>query len=307
MARRNIQYQLTYSVYNNFKESMDKHAAKNQEEKDAAKIYSYEYRRNLIKYSNSLGKYMKVNFPEVKYAVDINSEHIQSFLNAHIYSCTQDTLNGYMSYSNKVCNLINKTYNSSNKYILEKPISQSSYQSVKDKMIPREIYNELHKHLNRNGQVAIELSSHFGLRVSDVTKLQKRDIRLEQKEIFIKNSKGGRDRRIPIETSKQWNIAVSIKENTQGNHFQRVVPIQSESIQKEIDRKMKKMGIDKEYKTVKLHGFRKLYAQETYDRFRDVGDNDKKALGKVSERLGHSFKRGEDKELQRTYVKNRRK
>ena len=303
---RNIKYQLLCTINKNFKEGMDKHSEKKQKERDPGKIHSYEYRKNLVKFSNQLGKYITENFNDVKLVKDIKSEHIQSFLISKEKGCTQNTLNDYLSYSNKMCNLINKTYKCNNKYDLARPVSQSSKQNPKDKMITREHYDKLYDYLNENGKKAVELSSYFGLRAGDCTKLQKRDIDLENREIIVIGSKGGRDRTVPIETPKQWEIAVSLKERTYGDEYQRVVPIQRDSVIKEVNRKLEKIELSKEYTHVKLHGFRKLYAQETYDRYRDDGISDKESLGRVSEHLGHSEERGEDKELQNTYVKNRR-
>ena len=303
---RNLKYQLKYCVEKNFKEGMDKYSDKKNKVQKGIKVYSYADRKNLIDFTANFSNFMKENYEEVKMVKDIKSEHIQNFLNLKSESCTNETLEQYVSKANKVRNLINKTYPKSpiDKLDIKAPVSNSSKQSVKDKQITREHYKLIENNIRGNGLKAIELGATFGLRVSEVVKLQKRDIDLDKREIKIIDGKGRRSRDIPIETPEQWRIAVEIKERVIGDEYQRVVPIKPNGVNMSIQRAMEKCNLDREYVGNKIHSFRKLYAQESFDRDRNGGYSIKESLGRVSERLGHSEERGEDKELINRYVKN---
>ena len=76
-------------------------------------------------------------------------------------------------------------------------------------------------------------------------------------------------------------------------------PVQSDSINKSIDRAMKGEGIRNKYTDTSIHCIRKMYAQNEFNRCRSEGMEIKQALREVSKLLGH----GEDRmELMRQYV-----
>ena len=303
---RNLKYQLKYCVEKNFKEGMDKYSDKKNSVDKGIKVYSYADRKNLIDFTANFANFIKENYEEIKMVKDIKSEHIQDFLNLKSETCTRETLEQYVSKSNKMRNLINITYPKSyvEKFDIEVPVSSSSKQVVKDKQITREHYDLIKDNIKGNGLKAVELATNFGLRVSEITKLQKRDIDLDKREVRVIDGKGQRSRNIPIETKDQWRVAIEIKEITQGDDYQRIVPIRANGVNMSITRAMEKSNLDREYVGNKVHSFRKLYAQESFDRDRDEGYSIKESLGRVSERLGHSVERGEDKELINRYVKN---
>ena len=303
---RNLKYQLKTCVDKNFKEGMDKHSDKKNKVEKGKKIYSYSDRKNLIDFTANFANFMKENYEEIKMVKDIKSEYIQHFLNLKSETCTRETLEQYLSKANKMRNLINITYHKSyvEKFDIEVPVSSSSKQVVKDKQITREHYELVKNNIRGNGLKAIELGSTFGLRVSEITKLQKRDIDLDKREVRVIDGKGQRSRNIPIETKDQWRVAIEIKEITQGDDYQRVVPIKANGVNMSITRAMEKCNLDREYVGNKVHSFRKLYAQENFDRYREDGYSIKESLGRVSEFLGHSEERGQDKELINRYVKD---
>lgn len=303
---RNLKYQLKHCVDRNFKKGMDKYSDKKNKVEKGKKIYSFSDRTNLIDFTANFANFMKENYSEIRLVEEIKSEHIQSFLNLKSENCTNETLEQYVSKANKMRNLINETYKNSyvERFDIKAPASKSSKQVIKDKQVTREHYDLIKEHIKGNGLKAVELATNFGLRVSEITKLQKRDIDLEKREIKIVDSKGKRDRDIPIETPQQWKVAIEIKEMVQGDQYQRIVPIKENGVQMSIQRAMEKCDLDKEYVGNKVHSFRKLYAQETFDRDREEGYSIKESLGRVSERLGHSEERGQDKELISRYVKD---
>lgn len=302
---RNLKYQLKTCVEKNFKEKMDKHSDKANNERKNIKVYSYSDRKNLIDFTANFANFMKENFNEIKFVKDIKSEHAQAFLNEKAQICTRATLEQYTSKLNKMCNLINSTYKSSNiNFDIATPESKSSKQVLKDKQITVEHYELVKNNMRGNGLNALELARNFGLRVSEITKLQKRDIDLENKVVRVIDGKGGRDRNVPIETPRQLNFATKLLNSIKGDKFQRVVEVKDNAVNMAFTRALEKVGLKEEYNFNKIHSVRKLYAQEQFNICRKKGLSIKESLGRVSVNIGHSEERGQDKELINRYVKD---
>ena len=87
------------------------------------------------------------------------------------------------------------------------------------------------------------------------------------------------------------------------NPYDRIVPIQSESINKAINRTMDRCNMQeyKEHKT-SVHSMRKAFAQREYDRYKSEGLEPKQAWDRVSEQLGHGKNRDD---LYKVYVENK--
>lgn len=96
MARRNLKYQFLQAINNNLRENMDKHADKANGIRNTDKIYSYSSRSNLIDLSANFANYMRVTYPEVHKVSEIQTKHIQDFLNSKTESCSQSTLSQTM-------------------------------------------------------------------------------------------------------------------------------------------------------------------------------------------------------------------
>lgn len=302
---RNLKYQLKTCIDKNFKPGMDKHSDKKNKVEKNKKIYGYTDRKNLIDFTANFANFMRENYADIKLVKDIKSEHAQSFLNEKAKTCTEATLEQYTSKLNKMCNLVNLTYKMSNlKFDIATPASSSSKQIIRDKQITKEHYELVKENIRGNSLKALELSRAFGLRVSEITKLQKRDIDLNNNLVRVIDGKGGRDRDVPISTAKQFEVANRILNSIKGDGFQSIVPITSNGINMSFTRALEKVNLKDEYNGNKIHSVRKLYAQETFDRYRENGDSIEKALGKVSKDLGHSEERGTDKDLINRYIKD---
>lgn len=302
---RNLKYQFKTCIDKNFKPGMDKHADKKNKVEKNKKIYGYTDRKNLIDFTANFANFMKENYTDIKLVKDIKSEHAQNFLNEKAKTCTEATLEQYTSKLNKMCNLINLTYKMSNlKFDIATPASNSSKQIIRNKQITKEHYELVKENIRGNGLKALELSRAFGLRVSEITKLQKRDIDLNNNLVKVIDGKGGRDRDVPISTTKQFEVANRILNSVKGNRFQSIVPITPNGINMSFTRALEKVDLKDEYNGNKIHSVRKLYAQETFNKYREDGDSIEKALGKVSKDLGHSEERGKDKDLINRYIKD---
>lgn len=302
---RNLKYQFKTCIEKNFKLGMDKHSIKKNHQMNKTRIFSFADRKNLIDFTANFSNWIKENHGEIKLVKDINSNHIQEFLNEKAKNCSQATLREYSSHIRKMSNLINSTYKTNIKYDFKTPESSSGNQILRDQQMKLEDYKRIHEIIKNgsNGQKAIEIGKNFGLRISEITKLQKRDIDLEKKEILVKDAKGGRDRTVHFNTEEQIKVATKLY-NSVSRDLDRIVNVKENAINMSLNRAMKKLNIKNEYKETSFHSIRKLYVQEEYDRLRKEGYSIKIVCCKVSEQLGHSSERGLDEKLISRYIKN---
>lgn len=298
---RSIRQQLINAIDKNFKPGMDKHSIKNEVGSNNIRIYSYADRRNLVKFTSNFSNFMKENYKEVRLVKDIKSEHVQKFLNLKAETCSKSTIEQYVSKANKIQNLINTTYNSHNKLVLEIP--KTKKEVYRDKQMTVEHYKILQKNMSGNGLKALECAKNFGLRVDEISNLRKGDIDLEKKIIKVIAGKGGRDRDVHLKTKEQLDIARKLY-NSRLALTERVIPIKADSINRALNRAMQKIKLKDEYEKTGIHSIRKLYAQQEYDRCRNKGMSIEKARAVVSKQLGHSEERGKDDNLIKRYIQN---
>lgn len=298
---RNLKYQFLNAINNNFKEGMDKHSIKSSGQMNNTRIFSYADRENLKDVASNFANYMKENHSEIKMVKDVQAKHIQSFLNSKAETCSQKTVEQYASKFNKLENIVNNTYNTNADYKGFVVPAAKENTKIRDVAMTRDDFQKLQNGFSNSkssAREAIQLSAKLGLRVSETVKLQGRDINLKENTVHIADGKGGRDRDVPIRSEdKQYfaNLKASVGET------ERICPVQSDSINKAVQRCMERVGIAEQYKDTSIHSIRKMYAQEQYDRYREQGMEINQALGKVSIDLGHSENR---LELMKEYVLN---
>ena len=282
---------------------MDKHSLK-LNGSDGTKIFSYADRKNLLDFTGNFANYMKENYPNIKMVKDINSNHVQSFLNNKANNCSRATLKQYVSKANKMAKLINNTYNQDIKFNVVAPSSKSGNQVLRNQQMSKSHYEKLVNGMrDGNGKNALMITKNFGLRVSEITKLQNKDIDLDKGVIRVVGGKGGRDREVPIRTKEQRQVAEQLKATVR-QETDRIVPIKPNSINMALSRAMDRIGVGEEYSDTGIHSIRKLYAQEQYNYYRDQGMEINQSLSFVSRDLGHSLERGKDMDLMCIYIKN---
>ena len=110
MARRNLKYQFLQAINSSFRESMDKHSDKANGIRNTDKIYSYSSRSNLIDLSANFANYMRETYPNIHKVSEIQTKHIQSFLNSKTENCSQSTLNQYSAQFRKLEKCVNAKY-----------------------------------------------------------------------------------------------------------------------------------------------------------------------------------------------------
>ena len=289
---RNIKYQFKYCIDTHFREGMDKHSMK-RNGKDNSKIYSYADRKNLIDLSANFANWIKENHAEIKQLKDINSMHIQEFLNEKANSCSRKSLQEYQSHFRKLETLCNNTYNTNvDFHSTVTPISaKNGGGKIRNIMCSDAQYQMLLKTKNSNLKSALVLSKNFGLRASECSKLQYRDIK--EDGIYIADSKGKKSRFVKAENKEQQDILQQFRGKKQG----RICPIQTGSLQQAFNRECKKQGIH--FQNGAFHTLRKNFATAKYKEYREKGETVQQALDSVSHVLGHGSKRNE---LMKQYI-----
>lgn len=289
---RNIKYQFKHCIDTHFREGMDKHSIK-KNGKDNSKIYSYSDRKNLIDTSSNFANWLKENHSEIRQLKDINATHIQEFLNEKASNCSQKTLEQYQSHFRKLETLCNNTYNTNvDFHSAVTPISlKNGGGKIRNVICSDNQYQSLLKTTNNNLKSALILSKNFGLRASECSKLQYRDIK--EDGIYIADSKGKRSRFIKAETRQQQDILQQFSGERQG----RICPVQTGSLQQAFNRECQKQGID--FPNGAFHTLRKNFATTKYKEYREKGETVQQALDHVSHALGHGSKRNE---LMKQYI-----
>lgn len=296
---KNIKQQFIYAIEDNFREAMDKHSMKINGVRNDGKVFSYADRKNLIDVACNFANFMKENYNDIKLVKEIKADHIQSFLNQKSNECSNATLKQYQAKFNKLEKVVNNTYNINVNYKgYQLPLAEEDTKIRNTSMSPED-FKKLENAFSESksyAKIAIQLTARAGLRVSECTKLQGRDIDIEKAIIHVEDGKGGRNRDIPIrEEDKEY--FVNLKANL--GDMERVCPIRPDSINKSIDRAMRGQGIRNKYNDTSIHCIRKMYAQREFNRCRSEGKNIKESLQEVSVLLGH----GKDRlELMRQYV-----
>ena len=294
MARRNLKYQFLQAINNSFRENMDKHSDKANGIRNTDKIYSYSSRSNLIDLSANFANYMRETYPNIHKVSEIQTKHIQSFLNSKTENCSQSTLNQYSAQFRKLEKCVNAKYHCNVNYSdVATPAScKNGGGKIRNVMLSQNDFRTLIKNTrNLNLKKALTLSYHFGLRAAECAKLKFEDIK--NTGISIIDSKGKRSRFIPAETKKQKQILEQFKEKGQG----RICPIQHQSLEQAFRRELKKNGIV--IQSGAFHTCRKAYATQKYKEYRESGLSVKEAMSKVSVNLGHGASRFE---LMKEYI-----
>lgn len=286
--QRNLKYQFMNCIQKNFKEGINKHSLK-QTGKQGSEIFSYSQRKNLINLSANFSNYMKETHPNIKQVNQINSQHIQEFLNSKRASCSQATLEQYQAQFNKLQNLVNDTYKTNVDYHTSKILStKNGGGKLRTDMLSTSDYNKLMQSTNQNFTNALSLSQNFGLRASECSKLKGSDFKADG--LHIVDSKGKRSRIVPYETPTQMKLKEKFE------NMQRICSCKTASLQQAFNREKKKIGLSS---ASDFHSSRKSYATDRFQEYRKQGLSIQKSLDRVSHNLGHNDNRND---LMKEYI-----
>jgi integrase len=282
---------------------MDKHAMKRSGNMDGKRVFSFADRKNLIDLSAHFSGYMSEHHPEIRQLRDIQTDHIQGFLDAKAETVSQATLQQYESRFRKLELQINDTYKSAKVdfHSIVTPCSKvNGGGKIRNQMLAPAHFDQLVSTTsNPSLRAGLILSREFGLRAAEIAKLKTSDITMPSDgkagEIRIVDSKGKRSRILPIQPSQAATVEKALANASGG----RVVDCQTGSLQKAFRRELERSGLAESYPNGSYHMTRKLFATERYQALRSSGCSVKQALDRVSRDLGHGANR---EQLMKEYI-----
>ena len=282
---------------------MDKHALKRSGGMDGKRVFSFADRKNLIDLSAHFSGYMAEHHPEIRQLRDIQTDHIQGFLNSKAETVSQATLQQYESRFRKLELQINDTYKSAHVdfHSIVTPCSKvNGGGKIRNQMLAPSHFDQLVSTTsNPSLRTGLLLSREFGLRAAEISKLKTSDITMPSDgkagEIRIVDSKGKRSRILPIQPSQAATVEKALANASGG----RVVDCQTGSLQKAFRRELERSGLAEIYPNGSYHMTRKLFATERYQALRSSGCSVKQALDRVSRDLGHGANR---EQLMKEYI-----
>lgn len=297
----NLQYQLKSAIDKSFKEGVDKHAYKRSEGfKATSKVFSYASRKDLIQTSANFAKYIKNEYPEVRKAYQITSEHVNRYLESKQSSCSSRTIEQYAARLEKLQLIVNDQYKSAN-VSWDIKIPEVEEVKVRDVSFNREHFNEIMNYKENNCQSykVLDVCERFGLRVQEAVKITAGDINYERKTITV-TGKGGKVRELPFKSGDANRLREYSQHCYSSNS--RLFTVQPDTVNKYLKDACHQLGIrDYDHAKTGIHAIRKMVAQERYDEQRKLGATKEQALTYVNDYLGHGDHRPD---ISDTYVKN---
>jgi len=290
--RASLKYQYILSINKCFKENIDKRSLKiqkikgkmtPQEEKEYnAKIWSYKYKENIIKFVKSFIAWMKENgyYQEYKYAYELDSEIFSLYLRDLRLNKrnTYATMKTYESYVRKLEHIMSYTlpnyefdYTSQLKTVKYKnkskkrvySLSKNKYLSLMQHILSKS-NNEPH-----GNDLGILMACAFGYRAHEICNAQFRDILaldqiIEKKEyrevfyispynIYIRiKGKGGDVRYVPVVFQWQYELVKYLqtmqkKYNLKDNYYitsQSKVKLSDRGFRKQVRKRMEEVGVN---------------------------------------------------------------
>ena len=157
----------------------------------------------------------------------------------------------------------------------------------------------------RHVGTAIDLARYLGLRAEESVSQKLEDCHLNDRGkygygyITVSNPKHGRPRTIDITSREAKNAITDRISYAKSNGWSKILPISKKTLQNELGYIKRQIGIKADLQG--MHSIRKVYAQNTYDFFRQKHTR-REAIGLTNLMLGHGYSRAE-KDL-KTYVEN---
>lgn len=299
---------LKHSIFSaidaSFEPGRSKHSDRGQKVDTKEHIYSYKQYKNLKDLASNFSGFCKAN--GIKKMGKLNPELAKSFLESKRKDgVSEQTINVYRSELDKIGICMSNYYRRDINLKVEKmepreqqkDLSKLRTVAMSDKDLNRFLDSKTRLSESKMGVI---LSRNFGLRVSEVVKLRPCDI--SERGIQIVQSKGGRDRFVPVRTEQQKEVIKMLRSNFGDNKLptEKYFKTKENSMNRYLRKGMERIGIYtySDHKTG-FHALRKAYATEYYNSLRKEGKSHTEAWDTVSQDIGHGKGR---EDLFRAYV-----
>lgn len=305
MAKQaNLGYQFSSAINECCVFGADKHSIKKNEGADH-RIYSYAARDDMISFSKQFSHYMKENFPSIRKVKQITVEHINSFL-ASRKAITDKTMRHDVSCINKLELVCSKKFKLDNlDWRTDRVVPKMEKERIRDAVFSDRQITILKEHFaakgDSYGKTAFFIAERTSCRVSEIVKLQARDVKTFEDgtgTLSIIDSKGKRSREIEL-TKDDVKFFKEIIGDKSGKD--RLVPLRANSVNQFLHRSLIQLGPAFDNIVSAKSGYHSLRKATIRKYYREqiplVGEKRARELSML--RLGHSANRSD---LAHTYL-----
>ena len=299
---KSLFYQFNSALDMCFVLHFDKHSDKHNPQADSDHIIkSLSAKSNLKDFAHDFAAFIKNEYG-VKQVKQITTEMCQSYIERKAdEGCSLKTIKTYQSNLLKISKCANKAFNIRTDYSVSVDESKiEKTETIKQYSFTRtEMEKILAAPRSCDSLVALNFAFQTGVRVNTLERLEVRHIDFKNNEITIYKDKGNRTRVL----SMSEETAKLLREQIKGKTPQaKVFGVKKGSVNRYLRRRCEKLNIFTPNVEIKsgVHSIRKLWAEETAERYTKDGKNGTKM---VMSELGH----GEDrKDLEDTYLHSKK-
>lgn len=299
---KSLFYQFNSALDMCFVLHFDKHSDKHNPQSESDHIIkSLSAKSNLKDFAHDFAAFIKNEYG-VKQVKQITPDMCQSYIERKAgEGCSLKTIKTYQSNLLKISKCANKAFNIRTDYSVSVDESKiEKTETIKQYSFTRQ---EMEKILaaprSCDSLIALNFAFQTGVRVNTLERLEVRHIDFKNKEITIFKDKGNRTRVL----SMSEETAKLLREQIKGKNPQdKVFGVKKGSVNRYLRRRCEKLFICNPNGEIKsgVHSIRKLWAEETAERYNNDGKNGTKM---VMSELGH----GEDrKDLEDTYLHSKK-
>ncbi|MBR5473634.1 MAG: tyrosine-type recombinase/integrase [Clostridia bacterium] len=299
---KSLFYQFNSALDMCFVLHFDKHSDKHNPHSESDHIIkSLSAKSNLKDFAHDFAAFIKNEYG-VKQVKQITPDMCQSYIERKATeNCSLKTIKTYQSNLLKLSKCANKTFNIRTDYSVSVDESKiEKTDTIKQYSFTRaEMEKILAAPRSCDSLTALKFAYQTGVRVNTLERLEVRHIDFKNCEITIYKDKGNRTRVLPMSEETASLLRQQIKGK---NPQDRVFAVRKGSVNRYLRRRCEKLNICTPNGEIKsgVHSIRKLWAEETAERYEKDGKNGTKM---VMSELGHSEDR---KDLEDTYLHSKK-
>ena len=299
---KSLFYQFNSALDMCFVLHFDKHSDKHNPQSESDHIIkSLSAKSNLKDFAHDFAAFIKNEYG-VKQVKEITPDMCQSYIERKsAEGCSLKTIKTYASNLLKLSKCANKAFNIRTDY------SVSVDESKIEKTETIKQYSFTHAEMEKilaaprpsASLNALKFAYMTGVRVNTLERLEVRQLDFQRGEILVFKDKGSRSRVLPMDEQ----TAKLLREQIKGKNPQdKVFGVKKGSVNRYLRRRCEKLNIRTPNGEIKsgVHSIRKLWAEETAERYEKDGKNGTKM---VMSELGHSEDR---KDLESTYLHSKK-
>ena len=263
------------------------------------RVYSAADAKALIQMASQFGRYAQHELG-IKHARDLRLEHAEKFLeDRRKDGCTQSTLNKYAERLRHLSECVNHSYESAHLDFSALKAPEAPKAPKREQMTQEQYVAVLNCMPQSKSKDAIRLARSFAPRDGSILSFEVRDVDLERNLFTVYRDKGGKTRKLPIETEEQRELLTRLIAGK--GPRDKLITLKPGSANRTLHRAMIRSGVCQNLLKEKtgIHSIRKLVAQERYDHLKEAGHSKRDAAGDVSQYLGHGRNR---KDIRDTYI-----